>query len=600
MEQVIKSYPAHDNGFVSELLQSTAYALVTEPLTAAAQLVDAVADTHLQSSSQVIGEPQPAKLGTAGWVAQTLGSAIGALPWIVGIGYVTKGAFNAGDELGLSARRSALRLSVPESTVVGFASGLMLHPAAGSGSQFWANKLLGGLSGAATFGAMSGSSIALSKLSRSSLLSESTFGSILQKPVANGIAAGIPAGLIDTLSQSLSEKHKLPGLSEVSQSVASMSLIGLTFGALASSGGYEGSPIRKTTEVIGNTLKDSENSTPWTPVVWMPKLESWLVKSEVNVDSQSNSVYDRLTIKRTDEPLEQVMARIHRMDNVTIDWDYLPESAPVRYDDMQELYNNLETRKREMRRYTVDGLDTEIFVPEEYGRLLDDSNSQGEYSTRARPEDIVRELDQLPNSSIVKFVFLTDENSVRDAYFQQFNPDDAILASATTDGVIGFHRANAADLKVAVPHEWAHIVEATFPENFILYKLALQLENGWNARPYAEVSDEENWAVMFGEQLLNPDYDEFEIAALEAPIRSSVLAQALEEVMYEQPEDRDIPNEPQLAGRIQYIRNISLPWIQDRLLSEVDSDNSERKNAATRLLAALAPASGAPQSAKLT
>src|ERR1700744_5578876 len=76
--------------FVDNLLHSAAYTFAQQPITAVTQLVDAVADTHLSANVQFMQAPESAKFGSSNWVAQTVGGAVGMLPWLVGIGKVTK------------------------------------------------------------------------------------------------------------------------------------------------------------------------------------------------------------------------------------------------------------------------------------------------------------------------------------------------------------------------------------------------------------------------------------------------------------------------------------------------------------------------------
>jgi len=225
--------PQQHEGLISEFLHSAAYAAVQEPLKGVSQLVDHLAGTNLEKSVTFMDKPQGGS-GTGDWMAQQLGGAAGMLlPFMLARGGVRS---VMGESLKGTETAATLGMSLKEAGLTGFTYDALLRPAdENSKTNFWAQRGLNGVSGAATFMTLTGSAYGLGKLSNIAesrgLIGASTLVPIMRNPMAAGILSGVPAGLVSAEGSSLVSQHRLATSSEIGQSIAGMSFVGGVFGA---------------------------------------------------------------------------------------------------------------------------------------------------------------------------------------------------------------------------------------------------------------------------------------------------------------------------------------------------------------------------------
>ncbi len=76
-------------GFVRGATQSFAYALVQSPLEGFSQTIDHTlgksvhSDLYARTKDLIVSAPKPADFGTAEWHGQSIGGALGIIPWFL-------------------------------------------------------------------------------------------------------------------------------------------------------------------------------------------------------------------------------------------------------------------------------------------------------------------------------------------------------------------------------------------------------------------------------------------------------------------------------------------------------------------------------------
>lgn len=199
--------------------------------------------------------------------------------------------------------------------------------------------------------------------------------------------------------------------------------------------------------------------------------------------------------------------------------------------------------------------------------------------TKALPEDLLPHFDALPNSTLIKKVYLLDEISPWDIKFPNdyFGP---AAAEAKPGGEILYYKSpnDSKFLRLLTNHEFGHMVHLKFPEASEAYLAACTLENALvdpkllrNAREYSTKDEFENFAVHFGEELLDPSPERFLRAVEYAPIRMAVLAKALKSVLTEIPQAEISLYRDQFLARAELLEKTLVPQIVDRMFKELST-----------------------------
>lgn len=203
-----------------------------------------------------------------------------------------------------------------------------------------------------------------------------------------------------------------------------------------------------------------------------------------------------------------------------------------------------------------------------------------QYRYRLLPEDIVRHLDELPNSNLIKKILLLENN----------NPDDykdssGSITRADAHTPTGVMRLFALEYTTAflrtMRHEWSHFLEGAYSQKFNAFSKAVGLENALNEvtknpRTYGLHSESENWAVL-GEALLDPQAKTFVEWLNKAPNRSCVYSLALADSLVRNPAETSI-HKNQFENRTNFVQTELVPRLQENLvkeLKEIDPTNLE-------------------------
>jgi len=219
---------------IAEFLHSAAYAAVQEPIKGVSQIVDHIAGTKLADSTiaNLISAPEKGS-GTADWMAQNLGGAAGMLvPFLL----VRGGARGLmGESLKGTQTAATLGMSLKEAGLTGFIYDSVLKPTdANATGNFWVNRGLSGVSGAATFMTLTGAAYGMGKFStfaESKAIGTSSLVPLLRNPIAAGMLSGLPAGLVAAEGSTLVNQHRLATGQEIGGSIAGMAFVGGVFGA---------------------------------------------------------------------------------------------------------------------------------------------------------------------------------------------------------------------------------------------------------------------------------------------------------------------------------------------------------------------------------
>ncbi|MBX9940521.1 MAG: hypothetical protein K2Y32_14775 [Candidatus Obscuribacterales bacterium] len=180
---------------------------------------------------------------------------------------------------------------------------------------------------------------------------------------------------------------------------------------------------------------------------------------------------------------------------------------------------------------------------------------------RVLPEDMIEFLEKMPHSNLVKEVYLQDKpdpvDKLRAAQYE--NPDFRSAATVGRDGKMtinpgdsfyGFWETNG--------HELSHLYKWNFPLHSKLFDKAHALdlselnvnhkasrlsrtadpdapfveeEGIFHLSEHASRNLDEAWAVPMGNGIMSPDVSQMAIFAQGAPVRSRVLASAMEHIV---------------------------------------------------------------------
>ncbi|MBX9690199.1 MAG: hypothetical protein K2X27_26035 [Candidatus Obscuribacterales bacterium] len=202
-------------------------------------------------------------------------------------------------------------------------------------------------------------------------------------------------------------------------------------------------------------------------------------------------------------------------------------------DDYDAFKASLLEVEENVRIYSIEGHKTKIILKESYAAQLDevrilrleleDDRSRPNAAARlknhafgacALPEDLLLELDTLPDSSYFERIYILWENNVEDYWVRQkkknYNADFLSSAAVEPNGdLLFFKRLLEKDyLRSDLVHEWAHRLAAKHQDADEAFRMAILLEQrqpGWYfPSSYALTDFAEHFAV-YGECYLSPD-----------------------------------------------------------------------------------------------
>ena len=245
---------------VGEFGQSFAYQLVQAPVDAVAQMVDGKANGSTREALHFIDAPAAAQFGTADWVAQQSGQALGAiLPVLAihsGVSTALESNYSVKASLAMSENLSVLTSKqqivsvgskIAESGLTGVVYSGVFTPTGTEEQNLWQAKLKNAAVGGMTFATLSGSTFGLKSLGESSFASRPALSNLLSSDLATGVISGVPAGLVSANAHSLLSGKGFASVGDQVQSVIGFSTIGGAMG-LANSALAEVRPAAHSSE----------------------------------------------------------------------------------------------------------------------------------------------------------------------------------------------------------------------------------------------------------------------------------------------------------------------------------------------------------------
>lgn len=205
-----------------DFARSAAYSAIQSPVKALAQPVDRLLGTKLEQTVGVIDPPQQAKFNSESYWAQQMGHAVGTTATFYVASRLVRCSMRHGlTEAQLTAtlsERGVLGLTLKEAALTGFLHDTVLRPLeAGDPRWFIEGRLGNGLNGAATMTALTGAAFGLKRVG-------------VPGEAFRAVLSGAPAGVVNANVDAFLRTGELASLDDAGKSVATMSLIGGTFG----------------------------------------------------------------------------------------------------------------------------------------------------------------------------------------------------------------------------------------------------------------------------------------------------------------------------------------------------------------------------------
>jgi hypothetical protein len=239
-------------------------AAVQQPLDGLTQLVNHVADKNILPDPQLFKAPKQAEFGSGGWLAETIGSGLGAAIPYLAVEVATRGALGkAGSMAEGTALTRAISMSAEEAATAGnlakalrFAApagkmavngavfGLVLTPSSDASQGFWAQREKAAASSALTFGTMglTGAGLMAGAETKLGLPMTNQAFALSYKGIgvrlgANAVGGSV-GGLASAESNSLLAGKGFASKEEVGHSMASFMVTGAALDGLHLTGDY--------------------------------------------------------------------------------------------------------------------------------------------------------------------------------------------------------------------------------------------------------------------------------------------------------------------------------------------------------------------------
>jgi hypothetical protein len=233
---------------------------------------------------------------------------------------------------------------------------------------------------------------------------------------------------------------------------------------------------------------------------------------------------------------------------------------------------------------------------------------------RALPEDLVPILDALPNRSHIKEMHLLDTRNVGDVWKSLVYDAPGFQAAATVgrEGIVSlYQQAHGSVLYNNIFHEWAHVAKWQSPAFSKLFDLAsvvdhedINVDQAATAKrratePASESvtargmyypnlhstrSQDENFAVGLGEEVMGSDPDALFDYVARAPVRGMVLANVLDRNLMVGNGSRVSTFSENMRDRVQFVRDAARSYTIGALQTRLDSGTPAQKAAAVQLM----------------
>jgi hypothetical protein len=249
----------------------------------------------------------------------------------------------------------------------------------------------------------------------------------------------------------------------------------------------------------------------------------------------------------------------------------IPEDVAKQLDKVRELRKILETRGTTVseileRMKARVQLQLSPFrdhpLPEEIGRMILETPNPARIKTymitgTSHPEDLYNRARMVKNGMIPSGDNIPASTFIGNDFIQLYP------AGTRT----GMSDQGVANIFLSTNHEWSHNAEKGL--FFDAYKVAREVEElpvPSVARQYALTDEHEDWAVMFGENIMTDDPKKLVNMAEQTPLRSIALTNALRQEL--EAAGNSATYAPQLLERIKLIEQTAMPKAQ-KILQEM-------------------------------
>ena len=214
------------------------------------------------------------------------------------------------------------------------------------------------------------------------------------------------------------------------------------------------------------------------------------------------------------------------------------------------------------------------------------------WANMAHPADFVSLLEELPDRTLVKDLFIRHDRSPGDAWTaKEFSSPDfkAAATASQQESRIAFYGQERSELmRYYLKHEWGHLLKwAANTESTRFDQAAILEKDGYYVSDYSKRNNDENWAEHAA-NLLDPDTDHFVETAHGAPLRTVEIGRALLKSLVAVPHGIAGTHQAEVSARINYIQERIIPAAQDKLISIIKTGNEETAPIAARLLSRIA------------
>jgi hypothetical protein len=219
--------------FAGEFYNSAMYRAFEAPVLGLTQLIDKTGtnlSANVSSAFDTIGvsAPKQESLSTGAWLGRTIGGAVGMMAPVGLLGMGSRGLLSSMAP-SLLTERTAIGLSLSESTLTGGVFGTLLTPT--DGKDLLTERMIGGAGMATSFGLLSGTGLAMSKFGMTETAARWGMRDVLQNPISAGVFSGVPAGLINAETNAVQKGDWIFSKEELGTQMLQMSIVGGVFGA---------------------------------------------------------------------------------------------------------------------------------------------------------------------------------------------------------------------------------------------------------------------------------------------------------------------------------------------------------------------------------
>jgi len=524
-----------------------------------------------------IDAPSEAEFNSVNYWAQQSGSAIGMLGTFCVAGRLVRGVTRMGlTEAKLTetlSRRGLAGLTFKEAAITGFVHDAFFRPTDSKDPRSLLESRIGnGVTGALTMATLTAAALGMKSAGMGLEKSRPALSALLKNDVFAGTVSGMTSGVVAANSNSLLRDGHFASVKETLRASYTMGLVGTGFGAfhaysepqVRNTVGEQGTPrvdARQTRSIEGTAPRVVEGAAkPAVEAIAKPALEAPAKPVELTAQQRVElcDMPEPRTVGKSRSPIDS--AKLTEAKAATEKIPEIKSGAVDRAGNESQFIDEMITmRERPVEVQKIKGTDVEIIVPKEYAQRLSEvrglrkiaeQNTEGlapeqlakveaakeqlaehPLANRALPEDIAAALEQSPDPTVFKKVFLLDEKNPMDQYWQRTHSGGfESRAQATRDGTLSLYSAERpgqieryAPINEQIRHEWSHLLKWSNPADGNLFASAMRLEAGVKARePYAPANVDEAFASHVGEKLLHPDGVQFLAAARMNPISSTL------------------------------------------------------------------------------